>query len=66
MTYEGMASMNPPMINKNIPGPALSWTLPADQQLKPGGRYTWFVQALDAYEKKGTGKYPHPWDEILY
>ncbi|HLP46758.1 MAG TPA: tail fiber domain-containing protein, partial [Candidatus Kapabacteria bacterium] len=46
--YETMATMVAPVVSKNIPGPALSWTLSADEKLKTGGQYTWYVQALDA------------------
>jgi hypothetical protein len=46
-TYETMAAMASPVLSKDIPGPALSWTLSADEKLKTGSQYTWYVQALD-------------------
>ncbi len=46
--YETLAAMASPAVSKDIPGPALSWTLPAEEKLKTGGQYTWYVQALDA------------------
>jgi hypothetical protein len=48
-SYEGMAAMATPVISKDIPGPALSWTLSSEERLKTGGQYAWYVQALDAY-----------------
>ena len=49
MEYESMAAMISPVISKDIPGPALSWTLSSEESLKTGCMYTWYVQALDAY-----------------
>jgi len=46
--YESMAVMSSPVISKQIPGPALSWTLPAEERLKTGSMYAWYVQAVDA------------------
>ncbi len=48
MEYEDAAAMVSPVISKDIPGPALSWTLPAEESLKTGNMYTWYVQAVDA------------------
>ncbi|MCX6581021.1 MAG: hypothetical protein NT166_12655 [Candidatus Aminicenantes bacterium] len=39
-TYEGMAAIASPVVSKDIPGPALSWTLSADEKLKTGSQYT--------------------------
>ena len=47
-SYEGMAVMSAPVISKQIPGPALSWTLSSEEKLKTGSMYAWYVQALDA------------------
>jgi hypothetical protein len=49
MRYESMAAMISPVINKDIPGPALSWTLSSEESLKTGNMYTWYVQAVDNY-----------------
>ncbi|MCK5058661.1 MAG: tail fiber domain-containing protein [Candidatus Aminicenantes bacterium] len=49
MDYEEMAAMTLPVITKDIPGPALSYTLSSAESLKTGNMYTWYVQALDAY-----------------
>jgi hypothetical protein len=49
MEYESMAAMISPVISKDIPGPALSWTLSSEESLKTGSMYTWYVQAVDAY-----------------
>ena len=46
--YEDTALQTQPVINYDIQGPALSWTIPADKSLKPGTTYTWFVQAIDS------------------
>jgi hypothetical protein len=47
-SYEDMAGIVPPMIGKEIPGPALSWTLPAEERLQPATLYAWYVQAVDS------------------
>jgi len=49
MGYESMAAMISPVINKDIPGPALSWTLSSEESLKTGNMYSWYVQAVDDY-----------------
>lgn len=49
MGYESMVAMISPVINKDIPGPALSWTLSSKESLKAGKMYTWYVQAVDDY-----------------
>ncbi|MCX6583683.1 MAG: tail fiber domain-containing protein [Candidatus Aminicenantes bacterium] len=46
--YESMAVISSPAISKQIPGPALSWTLSSEEKLKTGSMYTWYVQAVDA------------------
>ncbi|MDQ1353020.1 MAG: trimeric autotransporter adhesin, partial [Acidobacteriota bacterium] len=48
-TYEGMTIMSSPVINKQISGPALSWTLSSEESLKTGSMYVWYVQAMDSY-----------------
>lgn len=48
-TYEDVSAMTSPVIIKDIPGPALSWTLPAEENLKTGDMYSWYVQAIDVY-----------------
>lgn len=47
-TYMDMIATSSPVISKDIPGPALSWTLSSDLSLKTGNMYAWYVQALDA------------------
>jgi hypothetical protein len=47
--YEDMVTMTSPVIIKDIPGPALSWTLSSEESLKTGNMYAWYVQALDDY-----------------
>ncbi|MCK5058189.1 MAG: tail fiber domain-containing protein [Candidatus Aminicenantes bacterium] len=49
MEYEEMAVMTSPVITKDIPGPALSYTLSSEESLTTGSMYTWYVQAVDAY-----------------
>ena len=49
MEYESMAAMISPVISKDIPGPALSWTLSSAESLKTGNMYAWYVQAVDDY-----------------
>ncbi|MDQ1355565.1 MAG: Tail fiber protein [Acidobacteriota bacterium] len=56
MPYENMAAKISPVISKDIPGPALSWTLSSAESLKSGSMYVWYVQALDA-----TGNAPGLW-----
>jgi len=51
-----MAVMLSPVISKQIPGPALSWTLSSEESLKTGGMYAWYVQAVDA-----SGNALGPW-----
>lgn len=48
ITYMDMIATSSPVISKDIPGPALSWTLSSDLGLKTGNMYAWYVQALDA------------------
>jgi hypothetical protein len=47
ITYEDISLTASPLIDKDIPGPALSWTLPAAERLKIGIMYSWYVQAID-------------------
>jgi hypothetical protein len=49
MEYEDAPAMTSPVISKDIPGPALSWTLSSGESLKTGNMYIWYVQALDDY-----------------
>ena len=49
ISYEEMAVIFSPVVSKDIPGPALSWTLPAEESLKTGSMYAWYVQAIDVY-----------------
>ena len=46
--FESMALAAIPVLRKEIGGKALSWTPSASEQLKDGGLYVWYVQALDA------------------
>jgi len=46
--YEDIAAKASPVISKDIPGPALSWTLSSEESLKSGSMYVWYVQAVDA------------------
>jgi hypothetical protein len=48
MEYEDVSAMTSPVIIKDIPGAALSWTLSSEESLKTGNMYTWYVQAGDA------------------
>ena len=45
--YEKMAAAATPVLVKEIQGQALSWTPSAREQLRDGGRYVWYVEALD-------------------
>lgn len=47
--YEGMVALKSPVVIKDIPGPALSWTLSSETSLKIGSMYAWYVRAMDAY-----------------
>lgn len=44
--YEAMAAQAPPVLVKEIPGQAFSWTPSADEALLNGGRYVWYVGAM--------------------
>lgn len=48
MPYESMAIISVPVISAQITRPALSYTLSAEDRLKTGSMYAWYVQALDA------------------
>jgi len=52
--YESQAVLSSPVLIKKISGSATSWTPSLGEALQNGGRYVWFVQAVDTY---GTG----PW-----
>jgi len=45
-TYENMAANASPVLIKEIPGKALSWTPSADEALLNGGSYVWYVEAM--------------------
>jgi hypothetical protein len=49
MSYEQIAAMAYPVLSKEIPGRALSWTPSSDERLSNGSVYVWYVQAMDAY-----------------
>lgn len=53
--YEEMAAKISPVLSKDIPGPALSWTLSSEEGLKTGNMYAWYVQALDSYGNAASG-----------
>jgi hypothetical protein len=46
-SYANTAAMSSPVISKDIPGPALSWTLSSEEGLNTGNMYAWYVQAVD-------------------
>jgi len=54
-TYEDMEAMAEPLLSKEIPAPALSWTPSSGECLSTGGSYVWYVQGTDS----GTG-HPEP------
>jgi len=54
-SYEEMAAKTSPLVSKDIPGPALSWTLSSEENLKTGNMYAWYVQAIDAYGNAAGG-----------
>ena len=54
-SYEEMMAKTTPVLNKDIPGPALSWTLSSEEGLKTGTMYAWYVQAIDAYGNAASG-----------
>lgn len=45
-TYENMAAAASPVLVKEIPGKAFSWTPSADETLLNGGSYVWYVGAM--------------------
>ncbi len=47
LSYEGMVSQLSPVINKDISGAALSWTLSVEERLQTDTIYIWYVQAVD-------------------
>jgi hypothetical protein len=49
VSYEDMITTAEPLMSKEIPGRALSWTPSADEGLRTGGQYTWYVQAVYSY-----------------
>jgi len=44
--YENIAATASPVLVKEIPGKAFSWTPSADEQLINGGKYIWYVGAM--------------------
>ncbi len=54
LAYEIVTGQVNPVLIKEIPGAATSWTPSADECLRNEGIYIWFVQARDEY---GTGKW---------
>jgi hypothetical protein len=44
--YEKITAEASPVLVKEIPGKALSWTPSADEQLVNGGKYVWYVGAM--------------------
>ena len=49
LTYEEMDALGYAVINKEIQGPALSWTPSENERLSNGEFYVWYVQAVDAH-----------------
>jgi len=47
--YENQAALSSPVLIKEFPGTASSWTPSLEEALQNGGRYVWFVQSQDAY-----------------
>jgi hypothetical protein len=46
VSYEDMNATAEPLMSKEIPGRALSWTPSADEGLRTGSLYVWYVQAV--------------------
>jgi hypothetical protein len=46
MAYEEMEILSTPVISKEIPGSASSWTPSLDQGLRTGVEYVWYVEAV--------------------
>ncbi len=49
LKYDTSAAHSLPLLVKEIPGAATSWTPSSDEPLRHDGVYVWFVQALDEY-----------------
>jgi len=47
--YENQAGLSSPVMIKEFPGTASSWTPSLEEALQNGRRYVWFVQSQDAY-----------------
>ena len=45
--YEQIAAVASPVLNREVIGRALSWTPSAEERLRYGGLYIWYVQAAD-------------------
>jgi hypothetical protein len=54
ISYAEMSVLDRPVLIKEIRGTATSWTPGADDCLSNGGRYSWYVQAIDAL---GNGRW---------
>jgi hypothetical protein len=46
--YEEMAAVGAPLLSKEIPGRASSWTPSSEERLSTGSLYVWYVEALDS------------------
>src|SRR4030042_1761744 len=46
--YEEMAAVGAPLLSKERPGRASSWTPSSEERLSSGSLYVWYVQALDS------------------
>ncbi len=44
--YSDMEEMSEPVISKDIPAPALSWTPSSSECLETGGMYVWYVKGI--------------------
>ena len=49
LVYEEMEAIASPVLTKEIQGRSLSWTPSTDERLGVGGKYVWYVKAVDAY-----------------
>lgn len=47
--FEVKSSTSYPVLVKEIPGKAISWTPSVHECLSSGGSYVWYVQSIDAY-----------------
>jgi hypothetical protein len=46
LPYEETGYMSEPVISKQIPAPALSWTPSSGECLETGGSYVWYVKGI--------------------